>query len=559
MAIKQLGAAPTNDPDAATKKYVDDQVAGIGSSTNNVTLTARLATAAALPSNTYLAGVLTGVGLGALTVDGVAVAVNNIILVKNEASGLKNGLYTVTVAGSAGAAYVLTRHTSMDVTGEFVGAVVPVGPEGTANKNTEWRCTNATAPTVGTTAITFEIQYLGAATATSINKVAFTAPTTAATFAFGTDNTTQTFQGTDTIVGRATTDTLTNKTLTAPKINEAVAVTATSTELNYTDGVTSAIQTQLDAKQPLDSDLTTISSLTATTDNFMVATASAWASRTPSQARTQMGLGSIAVLAAPSGAVVGTTDTQTLTNKTLTTPIIGIIHNSAGAPALLTGGGSSDVNRIQIVSRTTGNAPYIVADGSDTNIDLSLLGKGTGAILANNIPVATIYASQTLTNKDISSSTNTFPTGMAVQQVSTLSTAVATGTTVIPADDTIPQNTEGDEYMTRAITPKSTTNRLVIEVNVFASSSIATQIAVALFQDTTANALAATAQWQHQNGGMVNLKLTYEMAAGTTSSTTFKVRAGGHAAGTTTFNGTAGARLFGGITKSSIVIFEYKA
>ena len=53
---------------------------------------------------------------------------------------------------------------------------------------------------------------------------------------------------TDTLIGRATTDTLTNKTFTSPKINEDVAVTATATELNYTDGVTSAIQTQLDAK-----------------------------------------------------------------------------------------------------------------------------------------------------------------------------------------------------------------------------------------------------------------------------------------------------------------------
>ena len=46
-------------------------------------------------------------------------------------------------------------------------------------------------------------------------------------------------------------ETLTNKTLTSPKINEDVAVTATATELNYVDGVTSAIQTQLDAKAPL--------------------------------------------------------------------------------------------------------------------------------------------------------------------------------------------------------------------------------------------------------------------------------------------------------------------
>lgn len=81
------------------------------------------------------------------------------------------------------------------------------------------------------------------------------------------------------------------ETLTLADISD---VTASVTEVNYTDGVTSAIQTQIDGKQPLDSDLTTIAGLTATTDNFMVATASAWASRTPSQARTQMGLGSLA-------------------------------------------------------------------------------------------------------------------------------------------------------------------------------------------------------------------------------------------------------------------------
>jgi hypothetical protein len=50
------------------------------------------------------------------------------------------------------------------------------------------------------------------------------------------------------VASLAGTETLTNKTLTSPKINEDVAVTATATELNYVDGVTSAIQTQLDGK-----------------------------------------------------------------------------------------------------------------------------------------------------------------------------------------------------------------------------------------------------------------------------------------------------------------------
>ena len=59
----------------------------------------------------------------------------------------------------------------------------------------------------------------------------------------------------------SSTTTFTNKTLTSPKVNEDVAVTATATEinlldgvtattaeLNHTDGVTDNIQTQLDTK-----------------------------------------------------------------------------------------------------------------------------------------------------------------------------------------------------------------------------------------------------------------------------------------------------------------------
>lgn len=54
--------------------------------------------------------------------------------------------------------------------------------------------------------------------------------------------------------------------------------------------VSTATQTALDGKQSLDSDLTTIAGLTATTDNFLQAKSSAWASRTPAQVKTDLSL-----------------------------------------------------------------------------------------------------------------------------------------------------------------------------------------------------------------------------------------------------------------------------
>lgn len=138
--------------------------------------------------------------------------------------------------------------------------------------------------------------------------------------------------------------------------------------------------------------------------------------------------------------------------------------------------------------------------------------------------------------------------------------AVATGTTTLPSDDTIPQNTEGDEYITVSITPKSTTNRLFIRASILlASSAAGFEMTAALFQDSTAGALAATGQTGSNSNENVIITLEYEMAAGTTSSTTFKIRAGTSGAGTTTFNGRAGARLFGGVATSTLTVTEYPA
>lgn len=145
-----------------------------------------------------------------------------------------------------------------------------------------------------------------------------------------------------------------------------------------------------------------------------------------------------------------------------------------------------------------------------------------------------------------------------VQMVNFETGAVATGTTIIPQDDTIPQNTEGDQYMSLAITPTNAASLLLIDVTaVLSNSAVAgNSLIAALFQDTTANALAAAYDFQNTATGVMTVHFRHKMTAGTTSSTTFKVRCGGNGAGTTTFNGNGGSRIFGGVMASSITIME---
>lgn len=138
-------------------------------------------------------------------------------------------------------------------------------------------------------------------------------------------------------------------------------------------------------------------------------------------------------------------------------------------------------------------------------------------------------------------------------------TSMSTGTTVIPYDNTVPQNTEGDQVIDIALTPTSATNHLLIEATIHCSSSVANTLIAALFQDSTAGALSAIAHYQATPTASVTLKLTHDMVAGTTSSTTFKVRVGGASAGTTTINGSSGGAIFGGVMGTNIKVTEYKA
>jgi len=76
------------------------------------------------------------------------------------------------------------------------------------------------------------------------------------------------------------------------------------------------------------------------------------------------------------------TGTQTLTNKTLTSPKIGtdILDTGGNELIKLTATGSA-VNEITLANAASGNDPRITLSGGSTNIGLEVLPKGTGAFV----------------------------------------------------------------------------------------------------------------------------------------------------------------------------------
>lgn len=150
-------AAPTTGTDAANKNYVDAVASGL-----DVKRSCRLGTAAALPaytaSGTGVGKTLTGQANGALSVDGVAVASGDRILVMGENGGgahVDHGIYTVTQTGNVGSPYILTRATDADENTEVTAGLFTFVTEGTANADRGFVLATNDPITVDTTALDF--------------------------------------------------------------------------------------------------------------------------------------------------------------------------------------------------------------------------------------------------------------------------------------------------------------------------------------------------------------------------------------------------------------------
>jgi hypothetical protein len=255
--------------------------------------------------------------------------------------------------------------------------------------------------------------------------------------------------------------TLTNKTLTSPTISDPT-FTGTTTNINTTNLVVedkNIVINDIDTPTDVSADGGGISlnGDTTKTLNWVDATDSWTSSENFDLASTKtfkiagtdvLTASQVLGKAVPSGTIVGTDDTQTLTNKTLTSPIISSISNT-GTLTLPTATGTvaltsditvtetstntlsnktltapkfadlgfiadangneliildtvaSAVNEITLANAATTDAPTITASGTDTDISLNLVPKGTGTVKIGGVNAVSISSTDTLTNKTL--------------------------------------------------------------------------------------------------------------------------------------------------------------
>ena len=285
---------PTSNSDAATKAYVDSVAQGLSTKT-----AVRVATTANITLS------------GTQTIDGVALSVGDRVLVKNQTTQSQNGVYDVASGAWA-------RSTDSDAGTELVNAFYFV-QQGATLQATGWVQSTPGPITLGTTSLVFS-QFSGAAdfqAGAGLTKTGLTfdiGTASASRIVVNADNidlaTTGVSAGTYTKVtldtyGRATAATsattsdiaegsnlyyldaraqaaitggassivTSNLTATRALVSDGsgkVAVSVvTSTELGYLTGVSSAIQTQLNTKQPLDATLTALAGSVTAPDTMI--------------------------------------------------------------------------------------------------------------------------------------------------------------------------------------------------------------------------------------------------------------------------------------------------
>jgi hypothetical protein len=202
---------PSASSEAATKNYVDNLVTGLRTRViARVASTANVVISSALENGDVL--------------DGVTLATGNRVLLKNQTTTSENGIYIVVATGSA------SRDPEFDIISEIAGQLILVS-EGSTHADDLFLCTTDTSATLGSSAISYtQVFPSSGGTVTSVAVA---------------DSGSSEFTVTGGPITSSGTITLAVNSIAATKIGSG---TVDNTEFGYLNGVTSAIQTQINDK-----------------------------------------------------------------------------------------------------------------------------------------------------------------------------------------------------------------------------------------------------------------------------------------------------------------------
>lgn len=400
---------PVNPQDYATKFYVDQN------SLNGTQVYA--ASAGSLgtvtQSGSGIGATLTNAGVQAtFALDGVNPPVGTNVLIKNTATGMTSaneGIYTVTSAGSGASNWVLTRATSYDTTTEINNTGLIIVQNGSTLQGTAWY-NSSTIVTVDTTAfsynefgnITFPISLAHGGTNANLTasnggivyststELAILSGIASANHMLLSGNAAAPTWSTSTIpssagatVGKALVSDGTNYVLSSFAFPSSVGATGTILRSDGTNWVATT------ATYPA---TTTINQLLYSSSANVIAGVSVVNSA--GLLTTSLGVPTWVAYTGTGAPVLGT-------SPTITTPhIITSILDTNGNTIIGLVPNATAVNYLEINNAAAASSPSLSAKGSDTNINLNLLSKGTGSVvlLSNNAVALTASSAVSAVN-----------------------------------------------------------------------------------------------------------------------------------------------------------------
>jgi hypothetical protein len=369
-----ITTAPTTSNHIVNKSYVDGLASGLSFHT-----AVQYASTGALPTSTYTDGApgTLGVGAfllassnGALTVDSQSVSVGQRILIKDQALPKENGVYTVTIVGDGGTAWKLTRATDANTAGNLstqLGAGSYFFVEGGSSlASTSW-IQQVGSIVFGTTSITFT------KFAAPITYAADGSTLALASSVFSIKDVTGLSAGSYGSASAVPVVTLNTKGQVTAVTNTAISIDTSQ----VTTGILSNIRGGTGFGSYTTGDIlyasatNTLSKLGVGADGTFLKVTSGvpvWGASPFSYPGAGIAVSSGSAwstsLTAPAGALVGTTATQTLTNKKIVPRV-----NTLTAPTSVTV--NSDDYDVYIITglNTTSGAPCAISIDGGTPVD----------------------------------------------------------------------------------------------------------------------------------------------------------------------------------------------